>query len=109
MPDARTARVDTHLHLSRWWPDLAHTAYRADLDYTVSGLLAEMDSNGIDFGLVIQIYEAPDPVQALEESRRLREESGGRLRPVVTVDPTRGETAGPCANRPWGAEPPQAG
>jgi predicted TIM-barrel fold metal-dependent hydrolase len=109
MPDARTARVDTHLHLSRWWPDLAHTAYRADLDYTVSGLLAEMDSNGIDFGLVIQIYEAPDPVQALEESRRLREESGGRLRPVVTVDPTRGEAAVRDAIALWESEPQLAG
>jgi len=85
-------RVDAHLHLTRWWPDLAHTAYRADLDYTVGGLLHEMDANGIDFGLVIQVYEAPSPGEALAESRSAFVASGGRLRPVVTVDPTRGES-----------------
>ncbi|MGB7124402.1 MAG: amidohydrolase family protein [Thermoplasmata archaeon] len=90
MTDARTPRVDTHLHLSRWWPDLAHTAYRADLDFTVPGLLREMDANGIDFGIVIQICEAPSADEALEESRSTRDASGGRLRPVVTVDPTQG-------------------
>jgi uncharacterized protein len=109
MADARVGRVDTHLHLSRWWPDLAHTAYRADLDYTVPGLLAEMDANAIDFGVVIQIFEAPNPAEALTESRRLFEESGGRLRPVVTVDPTRGESAVRDAVALWESEPHLAG
>ena len=102
-------RVDTHLHLSRWWPDLAHTAYRSDLDYTVRGLLAEMDANTLDFGLVIQIHEAPDAATALAESRRTTEESGGRLRPVVTVDPTRGEAAVREAVALWSDEPDLAG
>jgi uncharacterized protein len=87
---SRPDRVDTHLHLSQWWPDFEHTAYRADLPYTVPGLLQEMDGNGIGFGIAIQIHEAPDPEAALTESRRIYEESRGRLRPVVTVDPTRG-------------------
>jgi uncharacterized protein len=91
MPSDGSPRVDTHLHLSQWWPDLAHTAYRADLDYTTPGLLREMDANAIDFGLVIEIVESPTAKDALAESRQVYVASGGRLRPVVTVDPTRGE------------------
>jgi uncharacterized protein len=89
----RAPRADTHLHLSRWWPDLTHTAYRADLDYTVAGLLREMDANGIDFGLVIQVFETPNARAGLTESRSLLETSGGRLRPVATVDPTKGASS----------------
>ncbi|MGA8542763.1 MAG: amidohydrolase family protein [Thermoplasmata archaeon] len=89
----RTPRADTHLHLSRWWQDLAHTGYRADIDYTVTGLLREMDANGIDFGLAIQIIETPNARAGLTESRSILETSGGRLRPVVTVDPTKGSTS----------------
>jgi uncharacterized protein len=102
-------RVDTHLHLSRWWPDLAHTAYRTDLDYSARGLLAEMSSNRIDFGLVIQIHEAPDPGAALEESRAIFDDGGGRLRPVVTVDPTRGPEAVAAALALWEEETSIAG
>jgi len=83
-------RADTHLHLSQWWPELARTGYRPDLDYTVQGLLREMTANGIDFGLAIQIVETPDARSGLAESRSILKESGGRLRPVVTVDPTKG-------------------
>jgi predicted TIM-barrel fold metal-dependent hydrolase len=39
---------------------------------------------------VIQIYEAPTVGEALAESRSMFDASDGRLRPVVTVDPTRG-------------------
>ena len=105
----RAPRADTHLHLTRWWPDLAHTAYRPDLDYTVTGLLREMDTNGIDFGLVIQVHEAPTAREALEESRSLFEESGGRLRPVVTVDPTRGGEVVRDALSLWDGEEQIAG
>ena len=90
MTVGRVPRVDTHLHLTRWWPDLATTAYRSDLDYSAKGLLAEMDANGIDVGLVIQVHESPTVREGLAESRTLFDESDGRLRPVVTVDPTRG-------------------
>jgi uncharacterized protein len=102
-------RVDTHLHLSRWWPDLPRTGYRPNLDYTTAGLLAEMDGAGIDFGLAIQIHEAPDPRDALAESREVCGASRGRLRPVVTVDPTRGKDAIAAAIALWETEPDLAG
>jgi uncharacterized protein len=102
-------RVDTHLHLSRWWPDLAHTAYRPDLDFSVRGLLAEMDANRIGHGLVIQLYESPTPVEAMEESRATYAASAGRLRAVVTADPTRGGEEIEGALRLWDSEPHIAG
>ncbi|HXW67727.1 MAG TPA: amidohydrolase family protein [Thermoplasmata archaeon] len=102
-------RVDTHLHLSPWWPDLAHTAYRADLDYTVGGLLAEMDQSAIDYGLVIEARESPSPAESLAESRTILAASQGRLRPVVTVDPTRGRDAIGEAIALWESEPNLAG
>ncbi len=102
-------RVDTHLHLTRWWPDLPHTAYRPDLDYTTAGLLREMDAAGIERGLVIQVHEAPNAADALEESRSIREASGGRLLPVVTVDPTRGPETIDRAIAQWEEDPGLAG
>ncbi|MGA8303189.1 MAG: amidohydrolase family protein [Thermoplasmata archaeon] len=105
----RALRVDTHLHLTRWWPDLSLTAYRADLDFTPQGLVREMDANGIDFGLVIQVHESPTAEEALTESRSLREQSLGRLRPVVTVDPTREESRVREAIALWETDPHIAG
>lgn len=105
----RACRVDTHLHLSRWWPDLAHTAYRPDLDYTVAGLLGEMDASGIDYGLVIQLFESPSANEALAESRAHFDASKGRLRPVVTVDPTRGEETVRSAVSLWETDERLAG
>ncbi len=90
---ARPVRVDAHVHLSRWWPEIRRTGYRADLDYTVSGLLREMDRSGIDLALAIQMFQAPDEREALEEGRGFTSASGGRLLPVATVDPTRGEAS----------------
>jgi uncharacterized protein len=84
-------RVDAHTHLSQWWPDIRRTAYRPDLDFSVGGLLAEMDAAGIDVALVLQLFQAPSEQEALAEGRRLYEQGGGRLLPVATVDPTRGE------------------
>ncbi len=104
-----TPRVDVHLHLTRWWRDLERTAYRPDLDYTPRGLLAEMDRAGLDFGLVIQLFEAPTAAEALEEGRAIVAASGGRLRPVATVDPTSGgDTVAETLAR-WDAEPRLAG
>jgi uncharacterized protein len=102
-------RVDTHLHLSRWWPDPSHTWYRADLDYTARGLLAEMDAAGIDQGVIIQIFEAPSPREAWTESQELIEASRGRLHPVVTVDPTKGPETVANAIALWENEPNVAG
>ncbi len=111
MPDAAgtMGRVDAHVHLSRWWPDLEHTAYTPKLDYTVKGLLHEMNANRVDFALAIQVRESPNPVEALEESRSSFRESEGRLRPVVTVDPTGGEEAVKTAIALWEEEKDLAG
>jgi uncharacterized protein len=81
---------DVHLHLSQWWPDLPRTGYSTSIDYTVPGLLAEMDRSHIDGGLAIPVFEGPTPEDSLRESLANARESGGRLRPVATVDPTRG-------------------
>jgi predicted TIM-barrel fold metal-dependent hydrolase len=102
-------RVDTHLHLSRWWPDPSHTWYRTDLDYTVRGLLAEMDRAGIDQGIAIQIFEAPTAREAWDESRAALETSRGRLRPVVTVDPTQGPQTVSDAIALWEQQPEVVG
>jgi uncharacterized protein len=88
---AAVPRVDAHVHLSRWWPEIRRTAYRSDLDYSVPGLLGEMDRYGIDFALAIQIFQAPSEQEALEEGRATLSESRGRLLPVATVDPTKGD------------------
>ena len=105
MPGERGAGVDAHVHLSRWWPDLAHTAYRADLDYTPRGLLAEMDRSGIGFALAIQLRYPPTPEEALAEGRASFAASGGRLLPVATTDPTKGAEAVAHAIACWEHEP----
>lgn len=84
-------RVDAHVHLSRYWRDLPNTAYRPDLEYTVPGLLAELDRAGIGVALAIALQHAPNVAATLEEGRSLLQESGGRLRLVSTVDPAIGE------------------
>ncbi len=98
-------RVDAHVHLSRWWPDVRRTGYRADLDYSVAGLLAEMDRAGIDRAVAIQLFQAPSEGEALREGLRTFEESGGRLLPVATVDPTRGEESVEATVRLLAREP----
>ncbi len=85
--------VDTHLHLSRWWPDIRSTGYRADLDFTVPGLLKEMDAAGIGEGILIQVNDAPTVKEGWVEARELVTASRGRLRLVSTVDPTKGRDA----------------
>lgn len=83
----RNRYFDVHLHLSLWWPDLPRTGYRPDLDYTVPGLLAEMDTAGIESGLAIPVFEGPTPKESLQESVEKARASRGRLRPVATVFP----------------------
>jgi uncharacterized protein len=82
-------RVDAHVHLSRWWPEVPRTAYRPDLAYDVRGLLSEMDRSSIDRALVVQMFLAPSVEEALAEGRSSFEASRGRLLPVATVDPTK--------------------
>lgn len=102
---ARPLRVDAHVHLSQWWPEIRSTGYRPDLDYTVAGLLAEMDATGIDRALVIQLFQAPSEGAALAEGRAAFAASGGRLLPVATVDPTKGAASVDEALRQMDGEP----
>jgi hypothetical protein len=81
-------KVDAHLHLTRWWPNIEATGYRRPLDFTVPGLVQEMDENGIDYAILIQSNDAPNTRDGLTEARGYVKESAGRLRLVSTVDPT---------------------
>ena len=83
-----TPKVDTHLHLTRWWPEIKATGYRRDLDFSLRGLLREMDGAGLDYGVLIQSNDAPNTRDGLAEARQHVAKSRGRLRLVSTVDPT---------------------
>jgi len=102
-------RVDTHLHLSRWWPDIRATGYRNDLDFTVEGLLREMDGAGISHGILIQVNDAPNVEKGLIEARNFVARSRGRLRLVSTVDPTKGPKAVADQIARWEKVPELAG
>jgi predicted TIM-barrel fold metal-dependent hydrolase len=105
MPSTGRRRVDAHVHLSRYWPDLAGTAYRPDLDYTVAGLLRELDGAGVEIALAISPSESPNVSATLEEGRRLAAESSGRLRPISAVNPTASSDAVDSAVAAWTATP----
>lgn len=96
---------DVHLHLSRWWPDLPRTGYRKEIDYTVRGLLAEMDAAGICTGLAIPVFEGPTPEESLRESVENARASGGRLRPVATVYPAPGRASVEAVVARWDSVP----
>lgn len=107
-PNARTRSsgvIDAHLHLSRWWPNVTRTAFRSDLEYSVSGLLAEMDAAGVDRALAIQLFLAPSESEAIQEGHDIFEQSHGRLLPIGTVDPTRGRESVEVAVRALETEP----
>ncbi len=94
-------RMDVHIHLTRWWPDLARTGYRPRIDYTVRGLLAEMDAAGISTALLLPVFEAPSPADALRESVEQSRASMGRLRPVATVFPGPGKKSVQAVVATW--------
>ena len=68
-----------------------------------------MDRNAIEHGLVIQLFEAPSVREGLAEGRTTAAESGGRLHPITTVDPTKGDDEVRAALALWDAEPHLAG
>lgn len=86
-------RVDVHVHLSRYWPDLRRNAYRPDLDFTVPSLLRELDAQKIGFAVLLQLYSNPTRAEVLREAEEMFTKSGGRLLKTATVDPTQGEAA----------------
>ncbi len=103
------SRVDAHLHLSRWWRDIKATGYRSDIDYTLNGLLQEMDASGIGRAVLIQVNDAPTVREGLAEAREIVSQSAGRLRLVSTVDPTKGPEAVSDQIALWGGTPELAG
>lgn len=86
-------RVDVHVHLSRYWPDLTRNSYRPNLDFTVPSLLREMDDQGVGFAVLLQLFSSPSPDEVLREGEEMFTKSGGRLLRTVTLDPTHGEAA----------------
>jgi len=90
VPENLPPRMDAHVHLSSWWPDVRRTGYRADLDFSVKGLLSEMDENRIERSLVLELPFAPTESEASAEGQSHYARSRGRLLPVATIDPTRG-------------------
>jgi uncharacterized protein len=83
-------RIDTHVHLTRAWPDLPHNSYDPSVDFSVRGLLRELDQQGVRHALLLATFQVPTVTEQLAELAQLVQESEGRLRPVSTVDPTRG-------------------
>ncbi|MGI0131908.1 MAG: amidohydrolase family protein [Thermoplasmata archaeon] len=93
-PRATTGtRFDVHLHLSQYWEGRPATFYRDDLDFSVDGLLHELDGAGIGEGLLLQLYASPNVPETLREGDELERASSGRLWRSTTVDPTRGPEA----------------
>ena len=109
MPSAVGARVDAHVHLSRYWKNLAGTAYTPDLEYTTAGLLREMDAAGVGTAIAIALQHAPDVDATVAEGRELLAASQGRLRLVSTVSPTIGESGVARAIEAWSRTPELAG
>ncbi|MCI4336939.1 MAG: amidohydrolase family protein [Thermoplasmata archaeon] len=85
---AAAAPFDVHLHLSQYWPDLASHSYGGGVNYSLVGLLHEMDLAGVQGGLLIPPVETPGMAEGLAELTEARRTSGGRLRIAATIDPT---------------------
>ena len=84
-------RVDVHVHLSQYWPNLRRNSYRSDLDFTVPSLLRELDAQSVGFAVLLQLFSNPTAADVIREAEEKFTESGGRLLKTVTVDPTKGE------------------
>jgi len=91
VPSPTSPRVDVHLHLSRYWPNLSRNSYGPEVDFTVPGLLRELDGERIGFGVLLQLESAPTVEETLREGEEMFTKSGGRLLRTATVDPTLGE------------------
>ncbi len=96
-------RVDVHVHLSRYWPDLATNSYDPTVDFSVRGLLRELDAERIGFAVLLQLFSSPSVEETLREGEELFRQSGGRLLQTVTVSPTGGADAVAAAIARWEA------
>ena len=100
-PRRRPERVDVHLHLSKYWPDPSRNSYGPAIDFSVPGLLKELDRAGIGRGILLQLNDAPGVAETLDEGAKMLSESGGRLLRTSTVDPTKDAEAVQSAVALW--------
>jgi predicted TIM-barrel fold metal-dependent hydrolase len=97
--------VDVHLHIGQYWPDLPTYSYGPSVDFTVPGLLRELDAQRIGFGVLLQLETVPSVEETLQEAHAKFAESGGRLLKTSTVDPVLGEEEVAKAIRLWEKAP----
>ena len=106
MPDQRGARVDVHVHPTRFSTHGATFAEKNRIEFTPAGLLREMDALGIGWAVFLCPRLAPTLAEGLADVSSVATASGGRLLPTGTVDPTRGEPEVAHAIELWsGASP----
>jgi predicted TIM-barrel fold metal-dependent hydrolase len=105
MAGAPGERVDVHLHLSRYWPEIRRNSYDPSLEFTVPSLLRELDDHRIGHGVLLQLHQAPSVAATLSEGQEMFAASGGRLLPTSTVDPTKGAEAVEAAVHAWEHSP----
>lgn len=81
--------IDAHLHLSGRRDDaLVRFAEMNGLSYTLVGLLDSMSRNRVSHGLLLSPPLEGGGILPNQDVIRLCHESGGRLSPVITVEPT---------------------
>ncbi|MCI4352285.1 MAG: amidohydrolase family protein [Thermoplasmata archaeon] len=85
------ARVDVHVHPTRYSRHGATFAEKNRIEFTPAGLLREMDAHGIGWGVFLCPRLAPSLADGLADVSAVARESRGRLLPTGTVDPTQGE------------------
>jgi uncharacterized protein len=98
-------RVDVHVHPSRFSRHGAAFAERNGIEYSPRGLLREMDSAGIGWGVFLCPRLAPTLEDGLANVSEVSALSSGRLLPTGTVDPTRGEAEVARAVELWSRNP----
>lgn len=84
-------RVDVHVHPTRYSRHGATFAAKNRIEFSPAGLLREMDAQGIRWGVFLSPRLAPSLADGLADVVSVAGDSGGRLLPTGTVDPTLGE------------------
>lgn len=98
-------RVDVHVHPTRYSQHGAAFAERNRIEFTPAGLVREMDAAGIGVGVFLCPRRAPTLEEGLANVSDVAVQSGGRLLPTGTVDPTRGEAEVARAVELWSKNP----
>jgi hypothetical protein len=97
--------VDVHVHPTRFSAAGDAFAKQNRLDFSVKGLLTEMDANGVAQALFMAPRLAPSLKEGLDEGTQVHRETKGRLLLTSTVDPTRGEGEVQAALQTWDGLP----